>query len=245
MANDNVIYFLFYDVHMPIILDIVSLVLGFVLVFFTYKINMKIRSVIIGTYFGMLIGGMIGCIVRDNLSCIIIGAVLGMTIFYFIQRYWRQGSKFIIGYIFFMKIIYVIVTILVNLYIEYIEEIFPESEKIHYSIHSLNECGESVDVAIYSALTLAIIIAFIYIKRFGSEKMIVFQCTFIGASQLLCFITSHPYNSLFYSGMDWRGFFVPYMGMDYHEDVIPFIIMILMVTAIFYCIQILFKKENT
>ena len=39
MANDNVIYFLFYDVHMPIILDIVSFVLGFVLVFFTYKIN--------------------------------------------------------------------------------------------------------------------------------------------------------------------------------------------------------------
>lgn len=205
--NTETLQFLYYHIHMPIIVSVIQIIIGIVIGFFAYRISKIMIGYVLGIYIGAVLGGMTGYIIYHHIISICVGAVIGGAIFALINNKVNNGYIFIITFTVFMQMTHIIIISFTNI----------------FGINGYEVLGKypdlladyvSKDFALITALIVGIVVSVIMLKKKFVNKYYLIFTSFLGVIQIVGGIFAWS-GVLFYMGGEWEEFFLPCLAVEY------------------------------
>ena len=229
LNGTNVLDFLYYTVHIRPIVTVINLIFAIIIGFFSYRLSRSFAAKVIGGFHGIVLGGMLGCIITESWFSICLGIIIGVIIFYMIEKFFINGYIFIISFTFFMQLTYILVNIIINFIGVEFYDIFGK-ERI------IKEDYLAKDFAIIVALITGLIFGIIMAKKIYGYKINIFFCAFLGAIQFAG-IAQTLIGEAFFASYKWEFFFIPMMNIEFNDHALEFLFVIIILAIFMYRYQ--------
>lgn len=205
----DVINFLTNDIRIDLIFKGIDLILGIELCFFVYRFRLQIIARLLAIKWGEVLGGLLGYVIYENLIFVCLGTAIGVLFFLTISELRKSNGRFIIGFVFGTKIVYLFlkcVTIVLDVDLTFI---------IKGTRNAIDYYWKNTNTVIFIvALSLGLFFGiFMTVKKINNEKVIM-MCIFIGATQLVGILASNP-ETILWSDREWQDLFIPMLSIGY------------------------------
>lgn len=201
-----------YEMNIPLIFSAINLIIGSLLCFAAYRWHLDIISILIGTQWGIYLGGLIGYLLFEKIFYICAGGVIGALFFLVISKVLKRGVEFIICFIFTTKISFMFMNFVIGIVgTDYFYEVSTK-----YLVEDDILLCRSLIIGFIGGISMLLI-------KVENNKIYTFFYVFIGVTQLIG-ISEWIMREPGYEQGVWEELFIPLLSIKCNNSGLLFLI---------------------
>ena len=198
--------------NIPLFFSVINLIIGSLLCFVAYRWHFDIISILIGTQWGIYLGGLIGYLLFEKIFYICAGGVIGAFFFLVISKVLKRGAEFIICFIFTTKISFMFMNFAIGIVgTDYFYEVSTK-----YLVEDDILLCRSLIIGFIGGISMLLI-------KVENNKIYTFFYVFIGVTQLIG-ISEWIMREPGYEQGVWEELFIPLLSIKCNDSGLLFLI---------------------